>query len=75
MASFGQDGLPPAVGVIHVVVDVGPEYEKKAQKVTQKAQYLLKYFTSLMGPMRPPVEAGLSSKITVTASEAIRETT
>ena len=31
----GRDGSPPAVGVIHVVVDVGPEYRKKAQ-VTQK---------------------------------------
>ncbi len=51
MASFGQDGSPAAVGVIYVVVD-GPEYRKKAQKVTQKAKYLLKYFTSLMGPMR-----------------------
>ena len=55
MASLGQDGSPPAVGVIHLVVDGGPEYRKKAQKVTQKAKYLLKYFTSLKGPMRPPV--------------------
>ena len=34
----GQDGPPPpSVGVVHVV-DVGPEYRKKAQ-VTQKTSY------------------------------------
>ena len=51
----GRDGAPPAVGVIQVVVDVDPEYRKKAlvQKITQKALYHLKYFTSLISPMRP----------------------
>ena len=63
----GRDGAPPAVGVIQVVVDVDPEYRKKAQKVTQKALYLLKYFTSLMSP----IEAGLSSKIAVMPPESI----
>ncbi len=42
MASFGQDGSsavvdcqdgpPTAVGVIHVVVDVDPKYEKKRKR-------------------------------------------
>ncbi len=49
----GRDGAPLSVGIIQVVVNDDPEYRKKAQKVTQKASYFLKYFTSLMGPMRP----------------------